>query len=158
VGSMAARAAGAELTHVPYRGTLPAIQDMIGGQIAAVCAPLGDFLPFVEAGKCRVLATTGAKRSRFAPNVATFVEQGYKDIVLNDWFGFFMAAKTPPAKVQLLSNALKTALTSPIVMKAMEERGLETRWSTPAELSARLKVDSDRWKPVVKSFNFTAST
>lgn len=158
VGSMAARAAGAELTHVPFRGTTPAILDMIGGQVAAVCAPLGDFIPFVEGGKCRVLATTGAKRSRFAPGVATFVEQGYRDIVLDDWFGFFVAAKTPPAKVQLLNSALKTALTSPVITKAMEDRGLETRWSTSAELSERLKADIDKWKPIVKSFNFTAST
>lgn len=158
VGSMAARAAGAELMHVPFKGTTPAILDMVGGQVAAVCAPLGDFIPFVASGKCRVLATTGAKRSRFAPGVATFVEQGYREIVINDWFGFFMAAKTPPAKVQLLNSSLKTALTSPVVMKAMEERGLETQWSSPAELSERLRADIDKWKPIVKSFNFTASS
>ncbi len=158
VGSMAGKAAGVEITHVPFRGTVPAILDMVGGQIAAVCAPYGDFMPFVEAGKCRVLATTGATRSRFAPNVQTFVEQGYKDIVINDWFGFFVVAKTPPAQVQRLSAALKTALTSPIVVKAMADRGLEARWSTPAEFSARLNKDLASWQPIVKALNFTASS
>ena len=158
VGSMAARSAGAELTHVPFRGTTPAILDMIGGQIAAVCAPLGDFIPHMESGKCRVLATTGAKRSRFAPDVVTFVEQGYRDIVINDWFGFFVAAKTPASKVQHLNAALKTALSAPALIKAMDERGLELRWSTPAELETRLKADLALWKPIVKSLNFTAST
>lgn len=157
-GSMAARAAGVELTHVPFRGTTPAISDMIGGQIAAVCAPLGDFIPHMGSGKCRVLATTGAQRSRFTPDVATFVEQGYRGIVINDWFGFFVVAKTPAAKVQLLSTALKTALSDPALIKAMDERGLELRWTTPDELGTRLKADYERWKTIVKSFNFTAIT
>lgn len=158
VGSMAARAAGVEITHVPFRGTTPAILDMIGGQVAAVCATVGDFMAFADTGKCRVLATTGEKRSRFAPGVATFVEQGYRDIVLNDWFGFFLPARTPPAHVQRLGNALKAALSSPVIVKALEERGLDARWSSPAEMGARLNSDIARWKPVVKSFNFTADS
>ena len=157
-GSMAARSAGAELTHVPFRGTLPAIQDMVGGQIAAVCAPLGDFLPFVAGGKCRLLATTGEKRSRFAPAVATFSEQGFKEVVLDDWFGFFLPAKTPAARVDALSTALKSALSSPVLIKAMEERGLDLRWTSSADFETRLKADIDKWRPIVKSFNFTAST
>lgn len=157
-GSMAARSAGTELTHVPFRGTTPAILDMVGGQIAAVCAPLGDFIPFVAGGKCRLLATTGEKRSRFTPSVPTFLEQGYRDVVLDDWFGFFLPAKTPTAKVDVLNAALKTALSSPPLMKAMEERGLELRWTTSADLAARLKADIDKWRPIVKSFNFTAAT
>lgn len=157
-GSMAARSAGAELTHVPFRGTLPAIQDMVGGQIAAVCAPLGDFLPFVTGGKCRLLATTGEKRSRFAPSVATFSEQGFKDVVIDDWFGFFLPASTPAAKVEALNAALKSALGNPALVKAMEERGLELRWTSPGDLATRLKADLDKWRPIVKSFNFTATT
>ncbi|MES2412397.1 MAG: Bug family tripartite tricarboxylate transporter substrate binding protein [Pseudomonadota bacterium] len=158
MGTMAAQAAGVELTHVAFRGTVPAISDMVGGQIAAASTPLGDLLPFVEAGKCRLLATTGEKRSRFAPTIPTFAEQGYKNIVLNDWFAFFVAAKTPASHVQRLSNALKTSLTSPIVVKAMADRGLEARWSTSAELAARLQGDLARWKPIVKSLNFTATS
>lgn len=157
-GSMAARSAGAELTHVPFRGTLPAIQDMVGGQIAAVCAPLGDFLPFVAGGKCRLLATTGEKRSHFAPSVATFSEQGFKDVVIDDWFGFFLPASTPAAKVEALNAALKSALGNPALVKAMEERGLELRWTSPGDLATRLKADLDKWRPIVKSFNFTATT
>ncbi len=158
MGTMAAQAAGVELTHVPFRGTVPAISDMVGGQIAAVSTPLGDLMPFVDAGKCRLLATTGEKRSRFSPTVPTFAEMGYKNLVLTDWFAFFVAAKTPAAHVQRLSNALKTSLTSPIVVKAMAERGLEARWSTSAELAARLQGDLARWKPIVKSLNFTATS
>ena len=158
VGSMAARAAGVDLTHVPFRGTTPAILDMIGGQIAAVCAPVGDFLPFLEGGKCRLLGTTGTTRSRFTPNVRTFTEQGYKDIVVNDWYGFFVAANTPAVHVQRLNAAIKAALAMPTVIKTLQDRGLEPQWSTSAELAARLKSDMEKWKPIAKSFNFTADS
>ncbi|KAK6032439.1 Tat pathway signal sequence domain protein [Ostertagia ostertagi] len=158
VGSMAARAAGVELTHVPFRGTTPAILDMIGGQIAAVVAPVGDFMPFLDGGKCRILATTGAKRNRFVANVPTFVEQGYKDIVINDWFAFFVPAKTPQAHVQRLNAAIKRAMETPAVVKALEDRGLEPRWSTSADLAARLKADMQKWQPIARSFNFTVES
>ena len=158
VGSMAARAAGVDLTHVPFRGTTPAILDMIGGQIAAVCAPVGDFMPFLEGGKCRILGTTGEKRSRFVPNVPTFVEQGYKDIVLNDWFGFFVPAKTPAAQVKRLNAAIKTALGTSAVMKTLNDRGLEPNWSTSEGLAARLKSDMSKWQAIAKTFNFTVET
>ncbi len=158
VGSMAARAAGVELTHVPFRGTTPAILDMIGGQIAAVVAPVGDFMPFLDGGKCRILATTGAKRNRFVANVPTFLEQGYKDIVINDWFAFFVPAKTPQAHVQRLNAAIKRAMETPAVVKALEDRGLEPRWSTSADLAARLKADMQKWQPIARSFNFTVES
>lgn len=158
VGSMAARTAGVELTHVPFRGTTPAILDMVGGQIASVCAPVGDFIPFVDAGKCRVLATSGAKRSPFMPAVPTFQEQGYKDIVLSDWFAFFVAARTPAAHVQRLNTAIKTALGTPAVIKTMRDRGLEPAWSTSAELAGRLQSDMRKWEPIVNALNFTAES
>ena len=109
-------------------------------------------------GKCRLLATTGEKRSRFAPAVATFSEQGFKEVVLDDWFGFFLPAKTPAARVDALSTALKSALSSPVLIKAMEERGLDLRWTSSADFETRLKADIDKWRPIVKSFGFTAST
>ncbi|MDB5963628.1 MAG: Twin-arginine translocation pathway signal protein [Polaromonas sp.] len=158
VGSMAARAAGVDLTHVPFRGTTPAILDMIGGQVAAVCAPVGDFMPFLDGGKCRILGTTGDKRSRFVPTVPTFVEQGYKDIVVSDWFGFFVPAKTPAAHVQRLNAAIRSALATPAVMKTLQERGLEPHGSTPEQLAARLKADMARWQVIAKSFNFTVES
>ena len=131
---------------------------MMGGQIAAVCAPVGDFMPFLESGKCRILGTTGEKRSRFVPNVPTFVEQGYKDIVLNDWFGFFVPAKTPQAQVKRLNAAIKTALGTPAVTKTLQERGLEPNWSTPEVLAARLKSDMAKWQVIAKSFKFTVES
>ena len=157
-GSMLGRAAGFEFAHVPFRGPGPAINDMVGGQIAAVVSPVSDFLPFLESGKCRLLAVTSATRSRFVPNVPTLVELGYKDVVTSEWFGFFLPGKTPTPQVQRLSLALKKASETQEVTQAMVARGLEAKWSTPAELAERLKADSLSWGVVIKGLGFTAES
>ena len=95
---------------MPYRGTQPAILEMVGGQIQAVSGPVGEFTQQVAAGKCRLLATTGAQRSKFAPTVPTLLEQGLKDMAFNEWFGFFLPAKAAPEVVQRANAALRTAL------------------------------------------------
>lgn len=158
IGSMAARAAGVQLTHVPYRGPTPAISDMLGGQIPAACSTVGDYLPYLQDGKARLLATTGLTRSRFAPQVPTFLEQGFKDIVLDDWFGVFLPAGTPAPHVQRLGAALGKALADPAFAQAMETRGIEPRGSTPEALAERLEADTRRWGPIVKSLQFSAES
>jgi tripartite-type tricarboxylate transporter receptor subunit TctC len=158
VGAMAAKAAKVELTHAPYRGPTPAVLDMVGGQIAAVCTPLGDLTKFADAGRCRLMATTGAQRSPFAPNVPTFTEQGFKDIVVNDWFGLFVPANTPQIQVQRLNAAVKTVLSDATVMKVLNDNGLQATWSTPSELAARLKSDLSRWGPIVSALKFSAES
>ena len=95
IGVLLGQAGGIELKHVPYRGTQAAIQDMVGGQIQAVSGPVGEFTQQVNAGKARFLGVSGATRNRFAPNVPTFAEQGYKDLVFSEWFGFFAPGGTP---------------------------------------------------------------
>lgn len=158
VGAMAARALGVEIMHVPYRGSTPAIMDLIGGQVAAACSPVGEFLQLAQAGRCRIIATTGATRSRFVPHVSTFLEQGLHEIVMNDWLAFFVPAKTPAAQVQKLSASLRTALAQPETIAALSEKGLTAAWSSSADLAARLKVDFDRWGLIVRSFGFTAES
>jgi tripartite-type tricarboxylate transporter receptor subunit TctC len=157
-GSMAAKAANTDITHVAFRGMPTALVDMMGGQIAAVSGTPGDFMAHLDSGKVRVLATTGEKRSRFLPNVATFAEQGFTDIVLSNWFGFFVPAKTPDAMVQKLNASFKTALSNPAVIKLLDDKNLEAKWSTSADLALRLKSDLERWGPIVKSLNFTAES
>jgi tripartite-type tricarboxylate transporter receptor subunit TctC len=158
MGSMAGKAAKTEITHVAFRGMPTALVDLVAGQIAAVSGTPGDFIPVVDGGKVRILATTGAKRSRFMPSVPTFAEQGFTDIVLDNWFGFFVPAKTSDAIIQKLNASLKVALSTPAVVKWLDDKYLEAKWSTPAELAGRLKADLDRWGPIVKSLNFTAES
>jgi tripartite-type tricarboxylate transporter receptor subunit TctC len=152
------RAAGVDLKHVPYRGTQPAIADLIGGQVAAVSGPVGEFLQHLPTGKVRLLATSGSARSKFAPTVATYAEQGFKDIVFDEWFGFFMPAKVSADVLNRAAAALRTALSAPDVVDALGQMGLEARASTPAELAALLKRDTERWAPLVKTIGFTADS
>jgi tripartite-type tricarboxylate transporter receptor subunit TctC len=158
VGVLIGRAAGIELKHVPYRGTQPAILDMIGGQVQAVSGPVGEFTQHVAAGKCRLLATTGAQRNKFAPGVPTLLEQGMKDMAFSEWFGFYLPAKAAPDVVARANSALRAALAAPETIEGLELMGLESRSSSPAELAAMLKADHDRWAPLVKAIGFTADS
>lgn len=158
IGVLAGRAAGVELKHVPYRGTQPAILEMIGGQIQAVSGPVGEFTQHVAAGKIRLLATSGASRSKFAPGVPTLIEQGLKDMAFTEWFGFYLPAKAAPDVVQRANAAVRAALAAPETVEGLEQMGLESRSSTPDELAARLKADTERWAPLIKTIGFTAES
>lgn len=158
IGVLLGRSAGVDIKHAAFRGTQPAILDMIGGQIPAVSGPIGEFTQHVAAGKCRLLGVSGAKRSPFAPNTPTFVEQGLKDFVYDEWFGFYLPAKAPADVVNRLNAALRAALAAPETVNGLASMGLEARSSSPAELAARLKADTDRWGPLVKTIGFTADT
>lgn len=158
IGVLLGRAGGADLQQVAYRGTLPAIQEMIGGQIPAVCGPVGEFTQFVQAGKCRLLGVAGQRRSKFAPTVPTFVEQGYKDMVFRDWFAFYLPAKAPADVVQRLNTALVGALAAPDVVESLAAIGLESMASTPAELAAMQKAEVEKWAPLVRAIGFSADS
>ena len=84
---------GVELRHVPYRGSVPGITDVVGGQLAAMLTPAGDFLSFHRAGKLRLLATSGRARLPFTTDVATFAEQGHSELTVEEWFGFYAPAR-----------------------------------------------------------------
>jgi tripartite-type tricarboxylate transporter receptor subunit TctC len=158
IGVLLGRSAGIELKHVPYRGTQPAILDMIGGQVQGVSGPIGEFTQHVAAGKCRLLAATGTTRSRFAPNTPTLVEQGLRDMAFSEWFGFYLPGKAAPDVVQRANTALRAALADKETVDGLAAMGLEAASSTPAELAARLDADTRRWGPIVKSIGFTADS
>ncbi|MEM5427706.1 Bug family tripartite tricarboxylate transporter substrate binding protein [Cupriavidus oxalaticus] len=158
IGILLGRAAGVELTHIGFRGTQAALLDLVGGQIPAVCGPLGEFMKFASAGKCRVLGTSGASRSRFFPNVPTFVEQGYKGMAFSEWYGFFLPARSSAATIQNLNAAVRTALSHPDVVESLAAFGLEPAPSTPADLDATLRADTARWAKLVASVGFTAES
>lgn len=158
VAELFGRAAGVDLKHAPYRGTQPAIADLMGGQIASVSGPVGEFLQHLSTGKVRLLATSGASRSKFAPEVATYAEQGFKDIVFDEWFGVYMPAKAPAETVTRTAAAVRAALGAPDVVESLAKMGLEARPSSPAELAALLKKDSERWAPLIRQIGFTADS
>ena len=156
IGALLGKYANIDLKHIAFRGTQPAILDMIGGQLAAVSGPIGEFTQHVAAGKCRLLAASGAKRSQFAPNTPTLIEQGLKGFVYDEWFGFYVPAKTPTDVIARLNAAMRAALAAPETVNGLALMGLVAQSSTPAELAARLKSDTDLWAPLIKSIGFTA--
>lgn len=158
VGELVGRARSIDLRHVGFRGSQPAILDMLGGQIAAVSAPVGEFLPHLAGGKARILATSGATRNKFAPGVSTLLEQGLKDMVFGEWFGFYLPGKATPDIAQKANAAVRSALASPDVIDGLAAMGLEAKSSSPAELAAILKADADKWGPIVKAIGFTAES
>lgn len=158
VAELFGRAAGVDMKHVPYRGSQPAIVDVMGGQVAAASAPLGEFLQHLPTGRIRLLASSGPTKSRFAPSVPTFAEQGFRDIVFDEWYGFYLPARTPAATVDRLAQSIRGALALPEVVDGLAQMGLEAKSSTPAELAALLKRDTERWAPLVKTIGFTAES
>jgi tripartite-type tricarboxylate transporter receptor subunit TctC len=128
---------------------------MLGGNLPALCSPLGSFL---NQPKLRVLATSGARRSRFMPHVPTLAEQGFSDMVYSEWYGFFVPAKTPAERVRALSAALREAITSPDVVAALATFGMDAAPSTPEELARALADDTRRWGAIVKAIGFTAES
>lgn len=150
------RASGVDVTHVGYRGSQAAIQDIIGGQLPALIGPLGEFLRHLPAGRVRLLASSGARRSRFTPDVATLAEQGYKDMVFSEWFGFFLPGRAAADVVSRLNEALRSALSGGDVASGLAAFALEPTPSSPAALAQLLRTDFERWGPIVKTIGFTA--
>ena len=147
-----------ELKHVPYRGSVPGITDVMGGQIAAMFTPSGDFLPNHRAGKLRLLATSGRARLPFATDVATFAEQGYAEFTTEEWFGFYAPKGTPAAAVALANAAINTALKDKAVVDGLAVVGLLAQGSTPDEMARSQRTEFERWGPLVKRIGFTADS
>lgn len=155
IGAALGKAGGADLRHVAFRGSQPALLDMIGGQIAAVVGPTGEFMPNVAARKIRLLATSGPKRGRFTPNTPTLVEQGFKDLGYLGWFGFYLPAKAPPEVVQRLNAGIRTALASQEVIDSLAAAYMEPMPTSPAQLAATLRTEAEFWGQLVKVVGFT---
>lgn len=156
VGVMLSRDAGVEVTPVHYKGGAPALQDLLGGQIPVSVNPVGEILPHVRAGKVRVLATTGTRRSRFLPEVPSMVESGFRDIVVESWLGFLAPARVPAETINRLAATIADATRADDVVQAYEKFGVEPAGSTPASFAAALREDIARWAPIVKASGFTA--
>lgn len=158
VGALFSLAAALEMKHVPYRGSLPGVSDVAGGQIAAMCTPHGDFFPHHRSGRLRVLATSGAQRSPFLPDVPTFAEQGFPDVVADEWFGFFAPARTPAAVVAAASSAINATLRDKAVIDSLAGVGLIARGTSPEEMAASQHAEFNRWRALVKRVGFTAES
>jgi len=152
-----AHASGAPLTHVAYRGSVPALQDLRGGTLPALSGPLGAFLPHYKTGQVRLLAVSGDQRSALLPELPTYREQGLP-LTAREWYGFFVPAGTPEDTIARAATALRTALGQPDVAESFAQFGLEPAASTPAELAGLLKADHDEWREQVRRVGFSADS
>lgn len=155
VGALLAKESNIDLRHVPYKGSAPGVQDLIGGQVASMSSPVGDYLPYIKTGKVRLLATSGARRSRFTPEVPTYTEQGFKALEMSEWYGLFLPGNAAPDLVQKTAQTVRTAVGAPEVADAFAQLGLEASANTPAELAQAVKTENAAWGPIVKRVGFT---
>jgi tripartite-type tricarboxylate transporter receptor subunit TctC len=148
--------AGAQLTHVPYKGSAPAIQDVIGGQIPMSFETATVALPHIQSGKVRALAVTSAKRSRVLPDTPTLQEAGVAGFDVASWQALYAPAGTPPAIVQRLNTEIANIIATPETKAKMDGLGLEYSPNTPEQFTAFGRNEIAKWQKVVKEGNVKA--
>ena len=156
IGDALGRQQKIDMTHVPYRGAAPMINDLLGGQLSVGILTLGDLIPHEKSGKLRILAVSGGSRSRFAAHVPTFAEQKVNGLDLRDWMGFYIAGKPTAALAAKVSALVSSVAASPAYAQSLAVGGLEAASSTADELDKLGRKDLERWGPVVKASGFVA--
>ena len=153
-GAMLGQAAKVEMVHVPFAGGGALQTAIAGGQVPIGVDVVLELMEFHRSGRVKILATSGAQRSKALPEVPTFREAGYTDLVGEGWFGMYAPAGTPTTAIGTLNAALNKALTQPEVLERFGKLALEPMGGPPADLEARTAADIKRWGPVVKATGF----
>jgi tripartite-type tricarboxylate transporter receptor subunit TctC len=143
-------AAGVELTHVPYKGSSNAMNDLLAGNVSMLFDSVTSSLPMVKRGQLKALGVVSPKRLSFAPDIPTIAEAGVPGFDAANWFAMLAPAGTPKEIVQLLNNHVAKALASPDLRQRLAAQGAVLEGSTPEALSALIRGDLDRWAKVVK--------
>ena len=138
-----------ELTHIPYKGSAPAVSDLLGNQIAIMFDNMPSVIPHVRSGKLRAIAISTAKRSPELPDVPTIAEAGVPGYEAVSWFGLFAPAATPKPVLDKLSTALSKVLANPEVQKKISAQGGETVNETPAQFAAFIRSETTKWGKVL---------
>ena len=139
------------MVHIPYKGSSPALTDLLGGQVSVMFDLLPSSLPHIQSGKLRALAVTSAQRSALLPNLPTMAESGLAGYEVNSWFGILAPAKTPKAAVTRLNADVGKVLQSSGIREQMSEQGAEPLFSTPEEFGKVINADLAKWAQVVKT-------
>ena len=156
-GLMFARAAGISLVNAPYKGSLPAINDLMGGHIPAAVSTLGDFVNQAKSGRLRILAHSGRARSILAPDVPTFAELGYKGLQGGGWYALFAPTGTPMEAVDRINRIVVQAQQSPDMSSRMNSLGLEPHLTSAAEFAAIVRSDYERWGEAIRAAGFAGT-
>ena len=157
VGALFNRMAGIELSHVPYKGSGPAMQDLLAGQVHVSFAGVPNVLPQIKAGRLRALAVTTPQRWSELPEVPTLAEAGIAGYDATLWLDLVAPAGTPPAIVQRLYSETAKALQDPDLQRSFRAAGVDAKSLTPAELAAFLRAEYEKWGKVVRDTGATVN-
>jgi tripartite-type tricarboxylate transporter receptor subunit TctC len=155
-GELFKHMAGVNLTTVPYKGSAPAITDLIGGQIQVMFTTVASAASLVEGGQLRALAVTSAERSPAFPNLPTVAEVGVPGYDAEAWYGLFAPAKTPPEIIERLNKAVAVAVKADAFRKLSVNEGLVMVASPPSELDRYFREEEDRWRKVIQDAGIKA--
>lgn len=155
-GAMLEQQGGIKMVHVPYKGTGPALQDLLGGQVDLTFGTAPPFMPHIATGKLRVLAVTGKERLPSLPDVPTTAEAGYPGVNATSWFAVFVPAATPKPVVDKLTADIRTVVQSAAFKQKAQEQGATADYQTPQQLGDKVKTDLAGWASVVKSSKIEA--
>ncbi|AYM96584.1 tripartite tricarboxylate transporter substrate binding protein [Acidovorax sp. 1608163] len=150
-GDLFEKAAGIKLSHIPYKGSNPALMDALAGNVDLLVSSLPSAMGQIKSGKLRPLAVTSAKRSSSLPDVPTVAESGFKDFDVSTWYGVFAPAGTPAAVVTTLNTEINKLLATPDMKAAIQAQGAEAQAMSPTQLSTLLKNDYTKWKGIVEA-------
>ena len=155
-GAMLEQQGGIKMVHVPYKGTGPALQDLLGGQVDLTFGTAPPFMPHIASGKLRVLAVTGKQRLPSLPDVPTTAEAGYPKVDATSWFAVFAPAGVSKAVVDKLTADIRTVVQSPTCRQKAQEQGATADYQTPAQLGDKVRADLANWATVVKTSKMDA--
>ena len=156
-GELFKRMAGVEMTHIPYRGAGPALNDLIPGRVDVMFATASTAVTQIRSGTLRGLAVTTPKRLAIAPELPPLSEVGFAGFDVSSWFAFFVPAKTPAEVVRKIHGDTARVLREPAMAAKLDQLGASVVASTPEELAAHLKSETEKWAPIIKEAGIRAS-
>jgi len=155
-GELFKQQAGIDLLHVPYKGTAPALNDVLGGSVPLMFSNLPATMPFIKNGKLIALGVTEAKRSPAAPDIPTLAEQGIQGVAVTSWYGLLAPKGTPPAVVEQLAKDAAEMLAQPDVRERLKAQGMTDAAMKPAEFAAHIRDETAVWARIIKARNIVA--
>ena len=155
-GELFKQQTGADWLHVPYKGTGPALHDVLGGSVPLMLSNLPATLPYIRSGKLVALGVTDATRTSVAPDIPTLAEQGVSGVVVTSWYGLLAPSGTPPEVLAQLAKDAAEILTRPAVRELLQAQGLTPATQTPDEFAAHLREETLTWRRVIQSRHIEA--
>jgi tripartite-type tricarboxylate transporter receptor subunit TctC len=150
-GAMFTQFTHTDVVHIPYKGSAPAVTDLLAGQTQMMFDNIPSSLPHIKSGKLHAIATTGAKRDPALPDLPTIAEAGVPNYESGVWFGIMVPAATPKDVIAKLNAAAMQATKAPEFVKRMHDLGYNIIPGTPEDMAAMLKAETARWAPIVKA-------